>query len=139
MLFIIVITFILYYLFGWSYSKGMSEYVKLNNNGSADCENMWQSIRDECHEFVEAIKTRNLSGIFMELFDILHVTTKSLIVTLMPKIIYYNKLCWIILFPFLLPATIKLGYRYNKYKCIRNHSRINKDHNCIINQYNYPG
>lgn len=137
MLFITVTFFLLciYYFFGWSYSKGMSEYVRLNNNHSYECENTWKSVSSEYEELIEAIKAKNLWEIFMEFFDVVHVTIKSIIVTFTPRMFYYNRLLWIVMFPLLLPATIKLGHRYNKYKCIRNHSRNNKDHNCIINQY----
>jgi hypothetical protein len=132
---LVVVFSFLYYFVGWPYALGMSEYVSLNNNGSIQSENTWISIRNEYREFLDAIRARDYTGAFMEFFDILHATTKSLIVTFTAKIIYYHWLCWILLFPLLLPATIKLGYRYNKYKCIRNHSRINKDHVCIINRY----
>ena len=136
MLFLLVPIFsLLYYFYGWPYAKGMTEYVRLNNNGLIGCENTWHCIRDEYRELVDAIQSRKFLEAFFELFDVLHGTTKSFIVTLLPRKIYYHWLCWIIVFPFLMPATIKLGYRYNKYKCIRNHSRSNRNHKCVINKY----
>ncbi|XWV26875.1 putative orfan [Tupanvirus soda lake] len=126
---------VLFYWFGWSYAIGAAEYARANNNGNTESENCWQSVCDEYEELKQAIRTFNCLEMFMELFDVVHATIKFILVTFFPRKVYFHWLSWAIIFPFVLPVSIKLGMRYSKYKCIRNHARRNRNHKCIINNF----
>ncbi|XWV25541.1 putative ORFan [Tupanvirus deep ocean] len=134
-MFLLIVIILLYYFYGWSYSKGAAEYARANNNGSSESEDCWQSVCDEYEELKYAVHTLNYWEIFMEFFDVLHASIKFVLVSFFPRIFYFHWLSWAIIFPFVLPASIKLGARYNKYKCIRNHARKNRNHKCLINKH----
>ena len=124
-----------YYWYGWPYAKGIAKYAKDNNNGSPGSEDAYQTILDEKKELMDAIKKCNPWEIFMEFFDVVQSVIKYLIVKYLPLPVYTNPFLWLGVFPFVMPAAIKLGHRYNKYGCIRNHARPNKNHICVVNQY----
>lgn len=134
----VIVIFILfyYYWYGVSYAVGSAEYAKENNNRSKEAENCWASVKDEFVELIQAIKEVKFIDIFLEFFDVVHAIMKYLIVNFLPQSVYYHWLCWMVVFPFVFPASVKLGNRYNKYKCIRNHSRPNRNHICSFNKNN---
>lgn len=135
MFILLIFVIFLYYYYGWSYAIGACVYAKENNNGDAESENSWQTVRDEFEELKVAIIIRSPIEIFMEFFDVLHAIIKYLIVTFLPKSFYLHPICWLLVFPIVLPIGIKLANRYNKYKCIRNHYRSNKNHKCLLNKF----
>lgn len=125
--------FTIYYFYGLSYANGSAQYAMENNNGSTESEDPWKSVMDELAEFIESIKKCNIKDIFLEFFDVLHSIVKFIIVIFFPTTFYFSPLCWLIIFPFVMPAGIKLGHRYQKYGCIRNHARPNLNHCCHLN------
>lgn len=134
--FLVLLLYIFFfYWYGISYARGSAIYARMNNNGSLDSEKCWDSVCDEYFELLKAIKIINIREIFLEFFDVCHALTKFLVIKYLPFNIYTKPICWLVIFPFILPATIKLGDRYNKYGCIRNHSRLNPNHKCQVNQY----
>ena len=125
---LVLIIIFFYYWYGIPYAVGSAEYARLNNKENEDC---WASVKDESKEFLQAIKEIKFIDIFLEFFDVVHAIIKYLIVKYLPENFYYHWVCWMLVFPFVLPASIKLGNRYNMYKCIRNHERPNLNHKCI--------
>ena len=130
---LVLILALFYYWYGISYAKGSAEYAKANNNTLLESNEGWASVRDEYIEFVQAIKKVNIYDIFLEFFDVIHSVIKYLIIVYLPQRFYHNWICWAIVFPFVLLAGIKLGDRYNKFGCIRNHARPNLNHKCKFN------
>ena len=124
-----------YYWYGFSYAKGSAEYASANNRGTKESEDCWQSVMDEHKEFVEAIEKLAWSEIFLEFFDVVHATIKYFIVNYLPQWFYFHWICWIIVYPFVLPVSVKLARRYNNKGCIRNHARPNINHKCIVNSF----
>lgn len=135
LIFAIIILAAIYYWYGWSYAIGIAKYARDNNNGSPESEDAYKTITDELQELRDAITQFNLWEIFMETFDVLQSIIKYYIVTYLPKKVYFCPALWLLVFPFVMPAAIKLGDRYNKYQCIRNHARTNKNHICVVNKY----
>lgn len=126
---------LVFYLFALPYAIGSAEYARNNNNGSKESEDCWQSVRDEYRELCEAIERRQLWEGLLEFFDVLHGVIKYCVVTYTPKWFYFHWFCWLLIFPFVLPISIKLGIRYRKWNCIRNHYRENANHKCVINDF----
>lgn len=131
---ILIILLYNYYKYGISYAIGSAEYARLNNTAFRTNE-CWDSVKDEFYELTDAVNKLKIYDIFLEFFDTVHALIIYIIVKFMPELFYHHWLCWFIVFPFVLPASIKLGNRYNKYSCIRNHSRRNLDHSCFINSF----
>lgn len=132
---IIFILLILYFHSGIYYSRGMVEYAIYNNISQQGLkwkqEDFKQSIINEIFELIEAIKQYQLFDIILELFDVFHSVIKYIIISIMPQYIYCNIILWSIVYFFVLPCSIKLGNRFKKYNCIRNHkNKNNRDHNC---------
>ena len=124
---------ILFYQSAWLYALGSSEYARLNNTDHP--EDTWKTILDETQEFLEAFRNRDCWNAFLEFFDVCHSLIKHLIIHSLPVRIYTHWFPWILIYPYLLPATLKLAYRYQKYGCIRNHARPNQSHRC---RFNFP-
>ncbi len=134
-MYLLFILILLYYLYGYSYAQGAVVYACFNNAGTLESENSWQSVCDEYNELIDAINNYSIFDSIMEFFDVVHTLIKYFIVTYLPKIFYFNILCWLMVFPFIIPVGVKLGKRYQKNYCIRNHQRTNKDHICIYNKF----
>ena len=123
------------YDYGMNFAVGSAEYAKANNIiTEPGCENPLSSVRDESRELFQAILDGEFGDVFLEFFDTLHSIIKFFIVTVLPEWIYCHWLCWFVVFPFVLPVSIKMANRYKKYKCIRNHSRPNANHICVVNR-----
>ena len=125
---------ILYYFYGCSYIKGAIEYAKNNDTMKAKSENSWNCLCDELVELRIAIYERKPADIFMEFFDVIHSILKYVLITYLPFEFRFYWLTWTIIFPFIIPAAIKLAVRYDNYGCIRNHCRPNTNHICVINR-----
>lgn len=121
-----------YYQYGVLYAKGCAEYCRLNNDGSDEAEDCWESIREEARELTKACRTLSLKNIILEFFDFVHAMLTYLITTYLPEVIYYHWVCWFIIFPLTLPSAVKLAKRYKLYRCIRNHQRPNWNHKCCF-------
>lgn len=124
-----------FYWYGVPYAIGSAQYARLNNNGTSESEDSWASVLEEYGELVKAVHLLSPHNIFLEFFDMLHAWIKFLIVCYLPKFFYFRWICWIIVFPLVLPASVKLARRYNKFMCIRNHGRPNLNHKCVLNKY----
>jgi len=115
------------------YSKGMSEYCRLNNNVN-NFYKMKKDLMDEIIEFINEIKMGNIKEAFSEFLDVWHCIVKFFLLLLLP-IPYYN-LTWkfaSLIVPYY--CIKKHGIRYKNTKCIRSNSHHKiKDHicNCII-------
>lgn len=139
-LFLILLVF-LYAKYGIFYAIGSAVYARDNNFKKSvnktpyfiPPENSWLSVKDEFYELVQAIKALEISDIFLEFFDVVHAFIKYLLVTYTPFEFYSHWICWLFVFILVLPIGIKLGTRFKKYGCIRNHSRINNCHICCRN------
>ena len=123
---------ILYWKFSMNYAKGMALYIK-NNCVGPKYENIADNIKDEFIELIDAIKSRNIGEIILEFCDVMHNVIRYVVINWMPKLVSCSYITWLIVFPFLLPATIKLAIRQKMYGCIRNHTRVNSDHACVVN------
>jgi len=139
-MFLIVIAFILvvlYYKYGYYYAIGSSEYAKYNNTQNGmEYYNFYDSITIEFTEFKEACREKNIKNIIMEASDVFHSITKYIVLTLLSEKIYCSSILWSILFFINLPCTIKLGSRYKKNNCIRNHKNVNNTHHkCFYKEY----
>ena len=145
-----IVTFLtlcfLYCYAGIWYAKGMSIYIKYNNtipcenNNYSTKEDCWQCMWFEIDEFVEAVKLMQLFDIILEGGDVAHSFIKWFILRFFPDYVAGNFWVWIIVFPFVLPATLKLGRRYYNNGCIRNHKNKthNFDHSCIHSNFTNP-
>lgn len=131
----VVLVFYHFYWYGIPYAIGSAQYARLNNNPSVMAEDCWLLVRKEYAEFINAVFALSPVNIFLEFFDTMHAIAKYFIINYLPKWFYFSWVCWIMVFPFFLPATVKFAWRYNKFKCIRNHSRPNTDHICILNKF----
>ena len=119
----------------FSYVAGITIYVRYNNTGK-EKEDVWQSVKEEWKEFCDEIKMFNFIEAFLELCDVIHVVIKYLLVEYLPQWFYCSYICWILVFPLVLPCTLKLGYRHKLYNCIRNHKNPNNcKHKC---NFKYP-
>jgi hypothetical protein len=129
----------LYYRYGQYYAQGMCEYVRRNNipgRGKEDRalpghEQCIDSIINESRELKEAIYTCSPVNIFLEFFDVVQALTQSVIIERLPATVSCSWITWSLLFFFVLPVGIKLGSRYHRYRCIRNHANpANRRHIC---------
>ena len=134
---IIVIVVVLYWFYGISFAKGITNYIRLNNcesyNGvkNSKVEDTWQTVINEWIELKEAMIKLNPWEVILEGGDVLLALIKYNIIKFLPQVIYCNIWCWLLVFPLALPTTIKLGYRYEIYGCIRNHQNsFNRNHRC---------
>jgi hypothetical protein len=122
------------YLFASAYANGMAKYAARNNNFSLDHqESCWQSVKDETHEFIAEVLKCNLFSAIEELVDVIHASIKMICINILPQFVIFAPYIWYFIFPFVLPVSIKLARRYEKFGCIRNHNRINSNHKCEIN------
>jgi hypothetical protein len=136
-LIVIICMLLLFTLYGIHYVNGMAIYAKYNNTPSSEenrytiPEVCWDSVRNESNELIDAIVHLEFFNIILEGSDVIHALIKYFIIKLLPKKIYCDPVCWIPIF-FIVPfATIKLGIRYKRYKCIRNHGNKNNcNHTC---------
>lgn len=127
----------LYYNYGYYYAIGSSEYAKCNNtkNGT-EYFNFFDSIVTEYAELKEACYNMSFYNIIMEASDVLHSITKYIVLSLFSEKIYCSPILWSILFFINLPCTIKLGSRYKKNNCIRNHKNSNNvHHKCFYKEH----
>jgi hypothetical protein len=133
-----VILAVIYLVMGMDYANGMVKYITRNNkSGSNKTEETWDSIEAEIKELLEAIYDLSFINVILETADVIHAYIKHIILTYLPIGIYCHWLCWFIVFPFVLPASIKLASRHRKYGCIRNHKNVNNiKHNCDVNDNN---
>lgn len=123
----IVDIFVLWYY----YSIGMQDYVKRNNNGMPHSEKFWRPFRNEVIEAHQALMKCEIMEFILELYDVLQVILKFLIILVTPQCVHFNPLIWAMVYPFILPVSMKLGRRYKMNRCIRNHCRQNTNHHCI--------
>lgn len=136
--FVIIIAYAFIYIkYGYNYAKGIAIYNKYNNtppsaeNRFTQPEDCLQSIKNEFWEFYEAVTLYQPYEALLEFADVFHASIKYLVVTFLPKTFYCHYLFWSIIFLVAipaLPATIKLGLRYKKFGCIRNHGNVNNCH-----------
>jgi adenylate kinase family enzyme len=113
-----------------AYAKGMAEYAKFNNV-SGNTENCWSSVVNESYEFIEAVKELKPWEAFLEFYDVIHSLIKYFVITYVSPDVFSNPWFWVAIFPFVLPCSIKLGYRYRQNGCIRNHNNANNcKHKC---------
>jgi hypothetical protein len=74
--------------------------------------------------------------VLLEFFDVVHAMTKYSLISVLPKDIMDTPYPWIVVYFVSLPSSIKLGYRYVKYGCVRNHAndgaKPRNDHVCCI-------
>ena len=140
------ILFFLYCYAGIWYSIGMSIYIRYNNtipnknNNYSTQEDCWKCMWFEIDEFIEAVKLKQPVDIILEGGDVAHSFIKWLILKFFPDYLAGNFWVWFIVFPFVLPATLKLGRRYYYNNCIRNHKNKihNIDHSCIHSNFTNP-
>jgi adenylate kinase family enzyme len=114
-----------------SYAKGMSHYIRLNNIKKDDV----SIIKDK---IIELKDVRNPITLFCEVNNVIHEIIKCIVVRYFPSYIHKNRLFWTIIFPLVLPTSIKLGNRYSQNKCICDHTKdddvvVKYDHFCDIN------
>ena len=114
----------LYNAYGRFYAEGSAEYASLNNVFPHK-ENFLHSIKDESKELFYAILSFSLKETIMEFYDVLHSIMKYLVIKFLPERFFCSKLCWALVFPLVLPCSIKLAMRYKNYRCIRNHQNKN--------------
>ncbi len=128
----------LYIKYGYYYAKGSSEYARFNNTkGGCEYGIFHKSISNEFNEFLDAFTSYDLLGVIAEFCDVIHSIIKHYILIIFSEKIYCSTLLWSFVFFLILPCTIKLGIRYKKYKCIRNHYNVhNIHHKCNYNYYN---
>jgi len=126
------IIFILYVYAGIYYALGSAEYCKFNNKrDNPRRENFWDSVITESKELKEALENLWLWDIILEFSDVVHSLIKYFIVEYLPEDFYCSFICWFPVFILILPCSIKLGLRFKKYGCIRNHKNKNNcDHIC---------
>jgi len=111
------------------YIEGMTEYIKYNNENLL--EESLKSTKGESIELYEAIIDLNMKEIINEFCDVFHIMIKMVMIIILPNRMIMNKYCWIPLFCLCPIAAWKLGSRYKKNHCIRNHTNArNLDHNC---------
>lgn len=120
---------LLYVKFGIYYAQGMSSYTTLNCVG-AYSEDIASNIKDEFYELIDALKSCNIIDIILEFCDVIHNIIRYVIINGLHRRISCSTITWLLVFPFLLPCTIKLALRQKEHGCIRNHKRINSDHFC---------
>jgi hypothetical protein len=115
------------------YSKGMSEYCRLNNDKNNFIK-MKKDITDEIIECYNEIQNFRFKNAFLEFLDIYHCFIKFILLLFMPLPYYEN--IWKIVAIFIPFYNIqKHGLRYKKTKCIRSSSHhIIKDHICYYKQ-----
>lgn len=125
------------------YSIGMAEYARLNITRMSLMEDDLEVARrerrmilshlyDECGEFGEAVIGLHCVDTILEFFDILQLVIKYLI-SLFSIDLLKNEFVWMLVFPFILPASLKLGWRYLFNNCIRNHENPhNRGHMCFF-------
>lgn len=130
--FFIISGIYLYYQYGYSFAKGMSIYISENNRrNSINREDTWKVMLHETEELFEAMANLDFVGVILEFGDVCNCVMKHIMITYFPECVASYILVWLLFFPFILPTSIKVGHRYNTYKCIRNHQNIgNLNHNC---------
>lgn len=119
------------------YTNGMSIYVtnnmiprmidgemKIPEESSVSLHEEWQELKE----------SDSLKELLIESNDVLHSFVVHLIISHTPITMHGSVWIWIPVFYLLPMATLKLGYRQWKHGCIRNHKRINADHECLVNQ-----
>lgn len=127
----------LYAYRGYWYAKGMATYVQFNNtppsekNRQTEPERCWDSVKTESGELWEAVREMSVREIILEASDVAHALVKWFIIRFFPERWHAKIWIWLIVFPFILPCTMKLGARYKKFGCIRNHKNSNNcGHTC---------
>lgn len=135
MFYFFCILIFLYYWYGLSYSKGCSEYAKENYYMPNQNKLLQSVLKKELLKFINTAKSFSFLGIFLGFFDVVHSLIVLAMYNIMPRILYCNFIIWLFIFPLALPSCIKSAHRYNKYGCIRNHSKKNNDHICTLILY----
>ena len=132
-----VLLLYLYLQYGLDYAVGSAEYTLLNNTVASGQykEVTWNNLCNEVKELRDALRAWSIVDIVLELGDVVHSIIKYSLIKYVPEWMYCSVLCWLLVFPFALSATIKCGIRYRQHKCIRNHrNKNNCNHQC-----NYGG
>ena len=97
-------------------------------------EDCWSSVTNESRELWDAILHCNPVDIILEASDVIHALIKYAIINYLPQFLFCHMICWLPVFLFVLPCTIKLGSRYREHGCIRNHqNKGNRNHLCNYN------
>ena len=132
-MFLAVGAILLFYCYGIDYVNGMVIYVTANNLPSNEKERCWDSVEAESKELYEAIYQCSLIDIILESSDVGHALIKHFVIKYIPSKIFCHWLCWVPAFFIVLPCTIKMARRYQKYGCIRNHKNPNnRNHICSV-------
>lgn len=124
---------ILYVYSGIWYAIGMAKYIENNykKNKKEEAQECWKSYLIELDELKEAFELESPIDIILEAGDVGHAFVKWWLITKLSKNILKRVWIWLLIFPLLLPCTIKLGRRHFNNCCIRNHKNSNNlDHVC---------
>ena len=116
-----------------AYSIGMTEYAIKNNIDGQEMESIriYESMMDEVHELIVEFNKRDIIGMFMEFYDVFHSICKYLVVKYLSLDLVMKWYFWFLLYWFVVPASLKHGYRFLRYRCIRNHNnKSNLNHKC---------
>lgn len=127
--------FLLYVIlpYWFCYCIGISTYFRMNRKLTfkEEVNTVYQMCKNETNELIEELRNLRPVCILFELNDVVHVYIELLFVLILPTDWMESILVWMPLFwvaPF---TTIKLGHRYIKHGCIRNHKNTNNlDHKC---------
>lgn len=138
MLWLIILFLSLYVYAGIWYAIGMSKYIENNYRKNkeqetplAEAQECWKSYLIEFEELKEAFEFESPIDIILEGGDVIHAFIKWFLVKNLSKNILGRMWIWLLIFPLVLPCTIKLGRRYLNNGCIRNHkNKNNLDHIC---------
>ena len=121
-----------------AYSVGMTDYAIKNNVGTREIETerIWESLMDEWYELIDEMRERNIIGIFMEFHDVVHSLCKYLVIKYLSLKLVMRRYFWFLIFLFVVPASLKHGYRFLISGCIRNHhNKHNLDHKCCHGKF----
>lgn len=115
----------------FAYAWGMAEYSSMNRKPKqSQLKYLTGTLMDEVYELQGAIIYLKPIDIMLEAFDVLHSTIKLSIAYISLEALEVPGI-WILVFPLIFPVGIKHGYRFMRYKCIRNHqNKRNLDHRC---------